>query len=321
MRLAYVAVPALLPAIAFGAARDVLSTPGLRVPPGAAAAGFNTLALNDDFTKQLPHNWLGGCSHAGNGEPVGDFRADDKGHNWWLNFWWAYNHQRCIVAQKSDPKFGGLVLDMPWTVDTASAKMGTVIETASWDYNSSTHTGTANSFPIGSYYQITARIEPSATRGAYMTLHTWGPDGIADQNCGCVMEWDVMETSGHEMNKYDSAMHNWGGSGGGFILHPWETKDLAPGTPYNPAQYNTYGLRVTYDGAHRAVGCTCINDVFQRCLEVPISDRELHARNFLIIQNACDHWNQPNGCHNGLEQHLYIKRVQVFSCAASKDTQ
>src|SRR6516225_180647 len=111
MRLAYVAVPALLPAIAFGAARDVLSTPGLGVPPGAAAAGFNTLALDDDFTKELPTNWLGGCSHAGNGEPVGNFRADDKRHTWWLNFWWAYNHQRCIVAQKSDPKFGGLVLD------------------------------------------------------------------------------------------------------------------------------------------------------------------------------------------------------------------
>jgi len=290
--------------------------PHSSIPGGARAAGFNTVALNEDFTKQKPADWLGGCAHAGDGRPVLPWGQDDHGHTWWLNFWWAYGSQPCLTAQRQDPQYGGLALDLPWHVNTAKAAEGTVIESISENYNSQNHTGTAIAFPLGSYYQIIARFSPTDLPGVLLTLHTWGPDGVWSYDCGCVIEWDVMETSGPEVWKYDSAVHNWGAGGGGFILHPWRPEDLAPGTRFDPATYNIYGLRVTYDGSSRAVGCTYVNDVFQRCAEIQIGDRERNARHFLIVGNLCDYWNQPNGrCQDGVETHVYVRKVEVFSCA------
>jgi len=286
------------------------------VPGGARAAGFTTVALREDFSKQKPSNWLGGCLQAGDGSPVTPWGQDDRGHIWWLNFWWAHGSQACWAAQRQDPHSGELVLDLPWRVDTGKAAEGAVIETVSENYNSQNHTGTAIAFPLGSYYQIIARFSPTDVPGILLTLHTWGPDGVWSYDCGCVIEWDVMETSGPEVWKYDSAVHNWGAGGGGFILHPWRPEDLAPGTRFDPTSYNVYGLRVTYDGGSRAVGCTYINDIFQRCLEITIGDRERNARHFLIVGNLCDYWNQPNGqCRDGVETHVYIKKIEVFSCA------
>jgi hypothetical protein len=293
------------------------------VPAGAKAAGFTTLALNSDFTHQLPSNWLGGCSVAGNGQSVSDFFADDTGHTWWMNIWWAYNYQPCLTVQRQDPNgVDGLVLDMPWTVDNAYTKVGTVIETASWDYNASIPRGTANSFPIGSYYEVVARISPSSASGTYMVFLTWGPGGIADQNCGCTMEWDIMETSDNTLDNYDSAIHNWGAGGAGnFILQPWN--NLAPGTNFDASKYNTYGLRVTYDGALSAVGCTYVNNVFQACAPLPnLNSTEQNARNFLLLGNGCDYWHQPNQqCNQGQAQHVYVKSIRVWSCANWQSTQ
>jgi hypothetical protein len=294
------------------------------VPPGAAAAEFKTLALNSDFTLQLPPNWLGGCSVAGNGQPVTGFFQDDSGHTWWQNIWWSQSYQPCNTVQRADPTFGGLVLDMPWIVDNGFNTVGTVIETAAWDYRNAANGGygQANSFPIGSYYEVVARMSPSTANGTYMVLNTWCPDAIFNQNAGCAMEWDVMETDGNRLWLYDSAVHNWGTGGqGNWIKQPWT--NLATGTNYDPSQYNTYGLRVTTDG-QTAMGCTYINNVFQACGALPngIGPNEVNARNFLVLQNACDYWNQTNGqCTQGQEQHLYVKSVRVWSCATWQTTQ
>ena len=45
-------------------------------------------------------------------------------------------------------------------------------------------------------------------------------------------------------------------------------------------------------------------------------------RQFLVLQNACDWWNQPaNGCEKGRDQRLYVKSVRVFSCGDWNTTQ
>jgi hypothetical protein len=324
-KLLFVTSTLVLPYLAYAAdpsaslsVQVVPAESGPTAPAGAQAAGYTTLALNSDFTHQLPSNWLGGCAVAGNGAPVGDFYQDDTGHTWWLNIWWSYNYQSCNTVQRADPDFGGLVLDMPWTVDNGYNNIGTVLQSASWDYHGPTqgNYGTANSFPIGSYYEVVARISPSSAAGTYMVLNTWGPDGIVDQNCGCQMEWDVMETDDNNLGLYDSAVHNWGAGGSSWILSPgnWHL---------DPSQYNTYGLRVTTDGTN-AEGCTYINNVFQACAAMPggIGPKEVNGRNFLVLQNACDYWNQPNGqCNQGQVQHVYVKSVSVWSCANWQTTQ
>jgi len=73
----------LVPCIAYGAdPRLRVAAPGSAqsAPAGAVAAGFTTLALNSDFTKQLRPNWLGGCPVAGSGVGVTRFNADNTGH-------------------------------------------------------------------------------------------------------------------------------------------------------------------------------------------------------------------------------------------------
>jgi len=123
-----------------------------------------------------------------------------------------------------------------------------------------------------------------------------------------------METDGSNRGNHDSALHNWGnGSTGGFIMFPWN--NLAPGTNYDPAGYNTFGMRVTHDGGAKIVGCSYINNIFQRCIANLLTTDELSLRDFLILQAACDYWNYPaNGCAQGVRQDIYVKSVRVWSC-------
>lgn len=291
------------------------ATPPSGAPPGATSAGYTTLAFDSDFTRQLAPNWLGGCHNAGAGTPVDN--SDLHAHNWWLNIWWARNYQWCVVTQRTDPQYGGLVLDMPWVVDSAHAAYGTTLQTAAWDAS-----GDKLTFPHGSYYEISARVSPVDTPGVFLGFHTWGVGGVYDQNCACSIEWDVVEASDSDRMRMDSAIHNWGAGGGGWVLYPWRNEDLAPGTNLDPQHYNTYGLRVTYDPySATAIGCTFINDVFQRCAQTWVGNNEPSSsgRNVLLILSACDQWNGP--CANGTEQHVYVQRVRVWACAEWRASQ
>jgi hypothetical protein len=296
---------------------------GPTAPAAAQVAGFTTLALNSDFTKQLPANWLGGCAVAGSGTPVGNFNSDDTGHTWWLNLWWSYNYQPCDTAQRADPTFGGLVLDMPWTVDNTHTAQGTVIQTASWDFVSpasgQSGRGTAVSFPINSYYEFTARMTP-LTNGTYLALYTWAPEGIAAQSLSGI-EWDVIESDFGNQNNFDSAVHNWGNGGSGAFLWLGHGPPGLPGG-FDGSIYHTYAMRITSDGTDVS-GCSYIDGQFITCHSLPggLSATEASQREFLILQNACDWWNYGGQCTSGQQQHLYVKSVRVWSCANWQTTQ
>ena len=324
----FAATTLLLPCLAFGgnpsadlSVQVVTVTPpgngGPTVPPGAQVAGYTTLALNNDFTQPMPDQWLGGCANPGNGQPNNPMYNDDGGpHSWWQNRWWSRGYQPCNIGQLTDPSYGGMVLDIPWVVNPSYSSLGNNLMTASWDYNPVTHIGQARTYPNGTYYEITARIDPPTMLGNYFAFWTWGEAGLSGGPSG--IEWDVVEGDDENYGLYDSAIHNWSsGTGGGWILYPWT--NLAPGTNLDPTKYNTYGLRVTSDGAE-AVGCTYINNIFQTCAPLGgLTDDEKTNRNVLLITSACNSWAET--CNAGVTQHFYVKNVRLWSCSSWQNTQ
>lgn len=322
----------MLPVIAYAAYAatttanlSIVVTSGVSPPAVAASAGYTTLAWDDDFTKPQPDQWLGGCSNPGNGAFTNPTYFDDGGpHRWWMNIWWSAGYQPCNVGPITDPTYGGTVLNIPWIVDNAYSAVGTVIETASWDRNPVTGAGKANTFPKGVYLEVVSRMVPHNVEGAYMILHTWGEYGVSNQSRPDI-EWDVMETSdSRRLDYFDTAVHNWGNGGGViFICGPDCWVSLAPGTNYNPANYNTYGMLITYDeSAATATGCSYINNVFQRCGAAPggVSSLEAVDRSFLVMYTACDWWHYSS-CNQGQHQAMLVKSVRVWSCANWQTTQ
>jgi hypothetical protein len=312
------------------------STPS--VPAGAAAAGFTTQALNSDFTEPLPSNWLGGCPNGANGQPVTGYFNDDTGHTWWLNLWWSQSYQNCNTKQITDPVYGRLVVDMPWTVDNAHTAQGTVIQSASWDYNRDGKAvcsngncrggqGTANDFPPNAYFEIVARMTP-ALPGAYFVMNTWPSLAMSDSNRGGI-ELDVIETDGNVLSSYSSVVHNWGAGGKANCI--WDTA-FCHNSPlpanFDLTQFHTYAGRITSNGQTSSDGstqslCGYLDNVFVRCIPQPggVTTDNAQERLFLIVQNACNWWNYNGVCTQGQVQHLYIKSIRVWSCADWKTTQ
>jgi hypothetical protein len=314
--LFFAASALLFPCLAFGgnpsadlSVQVVTLTPsGPTVPQGASTAGLNTLALNSDFTQQMPVNWVGGCAVAGNGAATNT--SDTTGHTWWQNRYWSSNYQPCNIVQVTDPTYGGTVLNIPWVVDPNYGALGNNLESASWNYNPTTGAGQANTVPLVSYYEMVARADPPTLRGNYFAFWTWGQAGISGGGPSGI-EWDVVEGDGENYGLYDSAIHNWSsGTGGGWILYPWTS--LAPGTNFDPTKYNTYGLRVSSDG-NDAIGCTYVNNVFQTCAALGgLTADEKVNRNILLITSGCNDWAET--CSAGTTQHLYVKTARVWSC-------
>jgi hypothetical protein len=294
-------------------------------PPQAVAAGLTTNALNSDFTQVQPANWLGGCATPGNGAALSpQFFDDGVPHSWWMNLWWSATYQGCSVAQIADPVYGGTTLDMPWTVDNTYNSVGTSLESASWDYSATG--GVSHDYPPSSYYEITFRQSPAAA-GNYAVLNTWGPQGISPTTWPSsgyqqTIEWDVMEPDAGQLYLSDAAVHNWGAGGSALMWVGFGPPGLPIG--YDPTQYHTFGMLVTSDGTSMQ-GCSYIDNVFVVCAPLPtgLSPYEAaNGRNFLVLQNACDYWNQPSGtCTQGQVQHLYVKTVRVWSCSSWQTTQ
>src|SRR5262249_8960964 len=163
-----------------------------------AAAKFTTLALNSDFTVQLPPNWLGGWRVAGNGEPVTAFYTDDTGHTWGLNIWWANTYQPCNTLQVQDPTYGSLVLDMPWGVDSNAATIGTQLQSQAQDG------ATSIDFPPNMYLEYTVRVTPlgDSSHGPLAALNTWSANAGVRFTEAAGYEVDVSETSGIFLRGY-----------------------------------------------------------------------------------------------------------------------
>jgi hypothetical protein len=312
-----------------------VSCTGPTPPSGAQAAKFTTLALNSDFTQQMPPNWLGGCAVAGDGQPTFGYFEDDVGHTWWLNAWYFQGLENCNTVQATDPVFGDSVLDMPWVINNYYAPYGTALQSASWDYDNDGSAvcppsggtctggqGQSNDFPQNSYYEITARISP-VQPGAYLVFSTWNPLNMNQASTNpTAIEWDVIETDGLNLQRYDAGLHNWTPDNNGNLIWLGFGPPGIPGN-YDPSQYHTFGLRVTSDGTNE-VGCSYIDDVFIACVDLPAGfvDNEANMRQHLIVQNTCDWWYYNDQCPGaGQIQHVYVKTIRVWSCASWRTSQ
>jgi hypothetical protein len=305
----------LLPGVAHSAdpkaALSATGVPsGLSVPAGAAAAGFTTLALNSDFTQQLPTNWLGGCPNGPDGLP--NRLSDNTGHIWWNNIWWAPTNSACNVTQRKDPHYGGLVLDIPWLVAKADSAAKT-LQTGSWDYDASKGIGEVHSFPKNAYYEQIAQSTPNAPSNGFNMI-TWGVGGMRNQSQAGI-EWDVVETSGSDSRMYDSAVHNWGA--GGTTSWIWTSDQLRQTFPnYDASKYHTFGLRTTSDGTNDAA-CGYVDNVLINCVPLPggLTDAEKTEREFVLMGLFCFPQNYNGSCPlEGQVAHMLVKSVRVWSC-------
>jgi len=188
-------IPFALVGVMTAAVAAVTPVVASSIPPAAAEAGFNTVALDSDFTRRLPKNWLGGCPNGADGSPTNT--SDNTGHVWYNNTWWKSQANSCDVKQVTDPKYGGTVLDLAWRVhfQRTPGGDGHIIQSAGWN-NPLPKSGSPSvgfAAPNNAYYEIIARVEPLVPSNV-MNFVTWAVTGITGGDPG--IEWDVMEIGG-----------------------------------------------------------------------------------------------------------------------------
>jgi hypothetical protein len=286
------------------------------IPPAAQAAGFTTLALNSDFERPMPKNWLGGCPNGADGSATNT--SDNKGHVWYNNIWWKSGSQPCTIRQVADPKYGGITLDIPWLVHYQGTPGGDghEMQSASWNWPLPVSAGFAA--PNNAYYEMVAREDPVAD-GNVMNFLTWAVTGITGGDPG--IEWDVIELSGnalgsaHPAEGADAAIHNWGAGGAANWL--WTTADLKAVYPnYDPNAYHAWGLLTISDGVSM-YGCGYVDNILIKCAGLPggLTAAEKTQQTFLLAGTACYWGNYKNSCPlEGQMQHAYIRSIRVWSC-------
>ena len=303
--------------------------PSLLPPPGAAAAGLTTLALNSDFTQPLPKNWLGGCPNGPDGSATDT--NDNTGHIWYNNFWWGAGNQYarpCDVKKVTDRSFGGTILDLSWQVHHQGQPGGDghTIQTAGWNWPLPSGGSPSVGFaaPNNAYYEMVARSEPRDDSNT-MSYITWAVTGITGGDPGT--EWDPVEIGGNGGG--NGAIHNWGA--GGTSNWIWTTfngagtgNDLKKAVPnYDPGAYHAWGLRTTSDGTSM-VGCAYLDNVLIKCVDLPggLTQAEKTQRLFVLTSTSCYGGNYNNSCPlEGKKQHSYIKSIRVWSCDKWQTTQ
>lgn len=284
------------------------------IPPPAARAGFTTLALDFDATHQLPSHWLGGCNVAGNGDPVN--HTDVTGFILYQNIFWSHDAVSCITTQvQDDPLYGsGLVVDMPWVATTVHPLYlaGNSLTTLSPNYQDDPSSYPGATFPYNVYIEVEARSAPILP-AITMSLFTWLP---SDTN----VEIDVVETDAGR-GLFSAAIHNHITSDVDDAHYIWNDIDGPAHLPkgFDPSAYHRWGVLSTSDGTNLKA-CSYVDDRLMTCQLLPsgLTAGEQTQRMILILGNACDLWNQveTHHCQDGLTQHLYLRKLRVFSCAS-----
>jgi hypothetical protein len=300
---------AILPALvatALATAPAAAFEPMDTIPIAAVKAGFTSLAMDIDFTRPLPTNWLGGCGIAGSGDPV-DFTGI-SGRILNQNFWWDPTEVPCDTVQVPEPPFGmGLTLDMPWSVSRGQAgwpySVGNTLITFPANFTDTPENTYGATYPLGEYIEIefrTGDLRP----GQIATLYSWYPGND-------VVELDVAENyTRRGRGIYTSVIHDHHGNNdtGGYIF---DYNNPLPG--FDVSVYHTYGLLSTSDGVSFAA-CAFLDGMSMGCLTMPngLSPAQVDQRLIWIIQNACDWWNPC--LPDGTVQHMYVRGIRIFSC-------
>ena len=266
----------------------------------AAAAGFNTCALYNDFTTAIPNsvgtglpsNWLD-CSLDGDTSAV---------------WYWGFISSAVTVPPCSghvawnvtDPTYGNLALQLTLsdsdvsTYGNPASSMQTLNQVRSNPVPGSGEFGYA-------YYEWTFRDDSNVD--VSNAFWTWvGPNaGVLAGESSDILELDFTENLGS--NRSDEAWNRWVGS-----------TDVDPhtivsniGLPFTA--YHTWGALFTGDGGNNFGMCAYLDGVRQACATGSYDTaNENLQRRYLIA------WIQYNGGSIGTVNQ-YIKSFKVLTCA------
>jgi hypothetical protein len=282
----------------------------------AAAAGFNTVALCNDFTTPIPNtvgtglpgNWLD-CTYGG-----------PSGAVWYFgSTWYGQDPATCSnVVQTTDP-VGNLALDIPIIYskliqgNTSSGYI--MMKTTSF---SDDRSPTSGYFPF-MYQEITFRFDqtPSFNVGAFWDWNS---------NYNPFAERDSWECGGFIGQKCNTEATLW--NSGGYDGY-WANSNVPFSTSFDPTQYHTWGVLWTGDGNGNYSACTYVDGVRNSChLDAnPVganasaaSVRERLQLEHALYDNVCTADGNWSCLPNFGTRHMYIKNVKVLSCPSWTST-
>ena len=277
----------------------------------AAAAGFGTCALYNDFTTAIPNtvgtglpsNWLN-CSN-----------TYVAGSVWNMP---TYNPPCNAITQVTDSGGGGnLALDLhynrAWMVQASQYDNFTEMVTSSWDGSDPPSAYGKVGFSNG-YFEITARMtaDTGSFAGEQQAFWSW----ICCTTNLTFVEQDFFEdwsTGGQHM---DIAWDWWTGP-------PLTGQGFANGTSYpahTQSDYHTFGTLITGNYASFAV-CNYFDGTRIGCYNQSYkSGQDGTQRRTLWVQNGAQ-------CNTGVygdircvgsfnDSHMYIKSIKAVTCAA-----
>jgi hypothetical protein len=285
----------------------------------AAAAGFNTCALYNDFTTPvpnsvgtgLPSNWLD-CSLDSGTSSV-----------WYWGLGIFQNNteiQPCaghVDANVTDPTYGNLALRFTLNFSEMSATdyranmIG--MQTANFNYSPTNPVPGPGEYPYA-YYEWTWRTDtPNPPGGGLLDNGMWSwVSGNAKTLAGqssYLAELDFSETG--YWTSSDAGVNTWGPSG---RITDWFTA-TNQGLP--TSAYHTWGMLFTGDGGNNFSTCSYVDGTRTRCVQHPYDAAgENLQRRYMMAWLFCYSDGNDSLCHTNFgTSHQYIKSIKVLTCA------
>ena len=290
--LAYAGTPsATLP----GQIAPAGSDPG--VPAPAAAAGFTTVAINDDFSQPFwanKANWLD-CNDGITSPP-----ASPLYYRSWVGF--GFPAAPCsAVLQETDQLTGLPALHMYWKQAFYNVSLGNESNMLQTVNGTGGGGATGRLIPPNAYFEVTARLVSSAATDVHWNIWSYTANGSVN------FEWDALET--------------WVDNG-----DTTSCATLGGCTTSNPANagftpisgYHRYGWRNTSDGTTASWWCFYIDDSKKGCANPSGSSliAGLYQQTLqILLEQGCRGPSEPPGCGDGSQADVWISRIRVFSCA------
>jgi hypothetical protein len=283
----------------------------------AAAAGFTTTALCNDFTMAIPNT-------VGTGLPAN-----------WINcnfdttpaVWYVENNPQntsgppgataCsdVHPNTTDPTYGNLALDLQITAaditnfNTNGTKYPNLMLTTI-DSAQSISTG---QYPNG-YFEFTGRSNPKQSNAHLQGVnHThWSWVAPAQKGSGGLIELDNFETFQVEGDMGVNVWSSTCNGGGGCNPYLWS----APSTE-NEGIYHTWGTLFTGNGLGGYSACNYYDGTREGCYKSTYpSDVLNYAKRYLILQAApqCNYQVGNDSCTAAINYDFFIKNVKELSC-------
>jgi hypothetical protein len=296
---------AMLPALAYAVTANLtLHVTGTgTIPAPAQAAGFTTLALNEDFSQPFyatRSNWLD-C--AGATSPLW-YRA-------WMGFTGSTDPPCSSISQEIDPLTSQPALRMHYqgsyfTVAVPGVANQGPLQTVD-------NSGNGRRIPPNAYFEVEARYDNISP---YIQWDIW-----SYTTNGTSIEWDGIETWGGGIDA-GSCVHNneIPENGGNYIRCIWDTVVPASGTP-TFEQYHKYAWRVTQSGTiNDGFWCAYIDGISNGCITwLPTANEATGIDQTLIFLfgRHCRGTDTAT-CTAALASYsgnMWIKSAKVYSCA------